>query len=152
MKISENKDVYTLKRVQLICPNCKHEFPYNKIALDKRINLIGQLIFEKGKLIKKIKKIPDNIRNDGEIKRLEKEKEYYKLMISDLKFKRELLKKQEDDVLLKNLKDIVKETYGEEQYKKCLDEALKRSEAYDIKDTMGINFYTRTGGKHLKKV
>ena len=59
---------------------------------------------------------------------------------------------QEDDVLLKNFKNVIKEIYGEEQYKKCLDEALKRSEAYEISDTMGIDFYTRSGGKHIMKI
>lgn len=48
--------IYNLKKIQLICPNCKYEFPYNKNSLDKRIKYIGQLIFEKAQLIAKLKK------------------------------------------------------------------------------------------------
>ena len=143
---------YKLKNVQLICPKCKHEFPYNKDALDKRINYIGQIINEKMILINKLKNIPDDSRDDKEIKRLDKERKYYSLMINDLKFKRELLKTQEDDVLLKNLKDTINDMYGEKQYKKILEEALRRSKAYKITDTMGIDFYTRSKGTRLKKV
>lgn len=143
---------YKLKNVQLICPKCKHEFPYNKNALDKRINYIGQIINEKMILIDKLKNIPDDSRDDKEIKRLDTERKYYSLMLNDLKFKRELLKKQEDDVLLKNLKETINDMYGEKQYKKILEEALRRSKAYKITDTMGIDFYTRSKGTRLKKV
>lgn len=73
-------------------------------------------------------------------------------MLSDLKLKRNILKEQEDIVIFKNLKDVIKEKYGYEQYEKCLDEALKRATAYNIKDTMGIDFYTRAGGERVKKV
>ena len=152
MKKSENKNVYTLKNVQLVCPNCKYEFPYNKNALDKKINKLGQLIHEKTILIKKIKKIPDEIRNDKEIERLEKEKSYYELMIFDLKQKRENLKEQEDRNVYENLKIVVKEFYGEKEFKRCIDEALRRSVAYDTEDIMSIGYYSKSDGKHINKV
>lgn len=152
MKESKNNKVYTPKKVQLICPNCKYEFSYNKSALDKRINYLGQLIFEKMSLISKLKKIPNEDRNDKEIKRLEKEKEKYTLMVSDLKQKREILKSNEDRANFYNLKEIIKEFYGEKEYLRCIDEMLRRSEAYEIKDLSKIGFYSSSTGTPIRKV
>ena len=152
MKKSENKNVYTLRNVQLVCPNCKYEFPYNKSALDKKINKLGELIYKNAKLIKTLKKLPDEIRNDNEIKRLEKEKSYYELMIFDLKQKRENLNEQEDRNVFENLKIVVKEFYGEKEFRRCIDEALRRSSAYSTEDIMNIGYYSNADGKHIKKV
>ena len=152
MKKGKNLNVYTPRNVQLICPNCKHEFPYNKNALDKKINKIGQLIHEKVKLINKIKKIPDDVRNDDELKRLEQEKNYYELMIFDLKQKRENLKDQEDRTNYENLKMVIKEFYGKEEFLRCMDETLRRSKAYEIKETMGLDYYSSSTGNSIRKV
>lgn len=152
MKKSENKNVYTLRNVQLVCPNCKYEFPYNKSALDKKINKLGDLIHKNAKLIKTLKKLPDEIRNDNEIKRLQKELSNYELMIFDLKQKRENLKQEEDRNVYENLKIVVKEFYGEKEFKRCIDEALRRSVAYDTEDIMSIGYYSNADGKHIKKV
>lgn len=152
MKKSENKNVYMLKNVQLTCPNCKYEFPYNKNSLDKKINKIGQIIHEKDNLIKKLKKIPDDIRNDNEIKRIEKEKEHYSLMLFDLKQKRENLTQEEERTNYNNLKGIIKEFYGEKEYLRCLDEMLRRSEAYDIEQIMKLDHYSSSTGNPIKKI
>ena len=84
--------------------------------------------------------------------RIEKEKENYDLMLFDLKQMRENLKQQEDITNYYNLKMIIKEFYGDQEYKRCIDEMLRRSEAYDIKNTMGIGFYTRRKGEHIRKI
>lgn len=152
MKQSENKNVYNLKNVQLTCPNCKYEFPYNKGALDKKINYLGQLIFEKNSLIRKLEQIPDEIRNDNEIKRLKKEKENYSLMLFDLKQKRENLKQEEDKTNYYNLKEIIKEFYGEKEYLRCIDEMLRRSKSYNVEDMSKLEYYSSSTATPIKKV
>lgn len=148
----ENKNVYTLRNVQLICPKCKYEFPYNKNALDKKINKVGQMIFERNNLIKKIEKIPDELRNDDELKRIKKEVEYYGLMLFDLKQKRENLKQEEDRTNYENLKMVIKEFYGEKEYYRCLDEMLRRSASYDLKTQMIHKEYTHSEGGSINKL
>lgn len=152
MKTSENSRVYTLRNAQLTCPNCKYEFPYNKNSLDKKINKLGQMIFEKNKLIKKIEKIPDETRNDSELKRIKKEVEYYSLMIFDLKQKRENLKQEEDRTNYENLKAIIKEFYGEKEFLRCIDEMLRRSSAYSTEDMMKLGYYSSSKGTPIRKV
>ena len=132
----EKTKVYELKNVQVTCPNCKYEFQYNKQAMDKKINLLGNKINEINNLIKKSKKIPDDIRNDKEIKRLNKQMDNYQNLLFDLKQKRECLKEQEDITNYYNLKAIIKEFYGDKEYKRCLDEMLRRSEGYRLEDMM----------------
>ena len=132
----ENKNVYTLKNVQISCPNCHYEFAYNKQALDRKIANLGQKIIELDILIGKINKIPDEARNEKEKKRLVKLNKSYQDQLTDLKQKRSCLKEQEDITNYHNLKDIIKQFYGENEYKRCIDEMLRRSEAYNIEDMM----------------
>lgn len=143
---------YTLDKVQITCPNCKYEFPYNKRALENRIKAVGQTIFEKRNELAKISKIPKEKLNKEEVKRRKKEIEYFESHLMDLKMKRDTLKDQEDDLVLKNLKYLIKEQYGEEVYARILDEALRRSTAYDTEDMMSIGYYSRAGGKKISKI
>lgn len=152
MKKIGNKNVFDVKNIQITCPNCKYEFPYNKRALDKKINNIGLKIFENAKLIKKISAIPDESRNDEELKRLKKENDNYKIILSDLKTKRETLKENEDITNYYNLKAIIKEFYGDKEYQRCLDEMLRRSSAYEVEDMMKLGFYSSSTGRPIKKV
>ena len=134
--MSKELNVYTLKRVQITCPNCHYEFAYNKQSLDKKIKNLGQKITELNILIGKINKIPDETRNEKEKKRLIKLNQSYMDQLNDLKLKRECLKEQEDRTNYLNLKDIIKQFYGEKEYRRCIDEMLRRSEAYSIEDMM----------------
>lgn len=136
MNKGKNHNVYTLKRVQITCPNCHYEFAYNKQALDKKIANLGQKIIELNILIGKINKIPDETRNEKEKKRLVKLNQSYQDQLTDLKQKRECLKEQEDITNYNNLRDIIKQFYGEKEYKRCIDEMLRRTEAYSIEDMM----------------
>lgn len=150
--MKKNKEIYNLKRVQITCPNCKYEFPYNKESLDKKINNIGNEIQRLSKLINKIEKIPDESRNEKELNRIKKEYSDYQKLISDLKMARETLKQEEDRTNYYNLKSIIKEFYGEKEYKRCIDEMLRRSEAYNTKDIMKLDYYSSSTGKPIKKL
>ena len=144
--------MYELKKVQITCPNCKHEFPYNKVALDKKIHMLGQKINELNRLKQKLKNIPEENLNKEELKRIDKRLDTYHEILSDLKLTRETLKEQEDKNILNNLKQVIRENYGKEIYDRFLDEALRRSAAYETSDMMGIGYYSHAGGKRVRKV
>lgn len=150
--MSNDLGVYTLKKVQITCPQCKHEFPYNKASLDKKIAWVGKRINEYNKLISSLSKIPEEKLNKEEFKRLNKEKERLQDMLVDLKLTRETLKAEEDRNVFNNFKEVVKEFFGKDEYFRCLDEALRRSASYNTENIMGIDYYSSATGKPIRKV
>lgn len=146
------KPEYILKKVQVTCPNCKYEFPYNKQALEKKINFIGNKINELNKLVQSLKKIPKDKLNADELKRVQRKLDSYIELITDLKLVRETLKETEDTNILCNFKAVIKEQYGQEIYTRLFEEALRRSAAYNTEDVMNIGYYSHSGGKRVRKV
>lgn len=144
---------YELKKVQITCPNCKYEFPYNKNMLEKKINQIGNDIQKITKTINYIKKaIPKEEINTEELSRLEKEKEYMIHILSDYKLERETLKQSEDTLVLNNLKIALRELGGEELYKICMDRALRESKSYQLQEMMYVKNNTHNEGGSLQKI
>lgn len=144
---------YELKKVQITCPNCKYEFPYNKNMLEKKINQIGNDIQKITKTINHIKKaIPKEKVNTEELSRLEKEKEYMIHILSDYKLERETLKQSEDTLVLSNLKIALRELGGEELYKICMDRALRESKSYQLQEMMYVKNNTHNEGGSLQKI
>lgn len=143
---------YELKKVQITCPNCKYEFPYNKQALEKRINQIGGDINKLNKRIKIVKKIPPEQLNLDELKRLENEKDYMINILNDYKLQRETLKESEDRNVFENLKMALREIGGDEMYKLCMDRALRDSKAYRLEEMMSVKNNTHNEGGSLQKI
>lgn len=143
---------YKLKKVQITCPNCKYEFPYNKQALEKRINQIGWDINKLNKRIKMVKKIPPEQLNLDELKRLENEKDYMVNILNDYKLQRETLKENEDRNVFENLKIALREIGGDEMYKLCMDRALRDSKAYQLEEMMSVKNNTHNEGGSLQKI
>ena len=144
--------MYALKRVQITCPSCKYEFPYNKAALEDKIKFIGQRIYDLNKKIAMLNKIPKDKLNINEYKKAKKEKQDYTELLTDLKLTRETLKNEEERIILINLKKIIKEQYGEEVKTRLFDEALRRSAAYETSDMMSLGYYSHAGGRRVRKV
>lgn len=128
-------EFYTPKKIQITCPSCHYEFPYNRDALNKRIDGLGQAIHKLNKNIIHIEKMPEEQINTKELKRLKKQLLDMQQIIADYKLIRETLKQNEDTTNQFNLKMIIKEFYGAEEYKRCIDEMLRRSTAYDVSRT-----------------
>lgn len=144
---------YELKKVQITCPNCKYEFPYNKNMLEKKINQIGNDIQKITKTINYIKKaIPKEEVNQDELDRLEQRKEYMIHILSDYKLERETLKESEDKNVLANLKIALREIGGDEMYKLCMDRALRDSKAYRLEEMMTVKNNTHNEGGSLQKI
>lgn len=143
---------YELKKVQITCPNCKYEFPYNKNALDKKITLLGKRIQELTHKLKIINRLPEDKINKEEYNRVKYQQYAIENLLADYKLIRETLKQEEDRLVFNNLKIALRELGGEDLYKRCMDQALRDSTTYTTKDNMGIGYYTRAGGKHLNKI
>lgn len=143
---------YELKKVQITCPNCKYEFPYNKRALENKIKVLGQDIQRVNKKLAIIVNLPEDQVNQIEYKRVKQEYFNLQQLITDYKLIRETLKENEDLTVLANLKMVLKKLGGDDLYKRCMDEALRRSAAYDTEDMMGIGYYSHAGGKRVRKV
>ena len=143
---------YDLKKVQITCPNCQYEFPYNKEYLEKKIQQLGLDIKKINDTLTYINNLPEEKRNIKEIKRLEQNKENIKNLLSDYKLERETMKQFEDKVVLSNLKIALREIGGEELYKICMDRALRDSKAYKINEMMNVKDYTHNDGGSLQKI
>lgn len=142
---------YTLNRVQITCPNCKYEFPYNKQTLQQKIDFLGHKIKCLNDKIRIIPKNPEHKRQP-KIAHLKRLLEQYEAQISDLKLIRETLKDQEERMVLNNLKQVIKEFVDDDTYVRCMDEALRRTEAYKIENMMGIGYYSHSKGTRIRKV
>ena len=143
---------YKLKKVQITCPNCKHEFTYNKIGLENKIKKMGIEIHNIGMTINGIKKMPEEKINKSEIKRLEKQRRNMEKLLSDYKLIRETLKENEDKVVFENLKNAIRQIGGEELYKLCMDTALRDSKAYNIDEMMCVKNNVHNDGGSLQKI
>lgn len=143
---------YELKRVQITCPNCKYEFPYDKNALDKKIALLGKRMQELNHKLKIINRLPEDKVNKEEYNRIKYQFLANEDLIADYKLVRATLKQEEDRLVFNNLKIALRELGGDDLYKRCMDQALRESTAYTTENSMGIGYYTRAGGKHINKV
>ena len=55
-------------------------------------------------------------------------------------------------MVLNNLKQVIKEFIDDDTYVRCMDEALRRTEAYKIENMMGIGYYSHSKGTRIRKV
>lgn len=143
-----------VKKVQLVCPKCKYEFGFNLGGLDKQILELG-------------KDIQSMLRQLAEFKTLSPEEQKQKLywrrqVIYGLEKKKEQLNKLKikskavhDEVTKTNyriLKNVIKDFYGDKEFERCINEVIERGKAYKISDTIGIDQYTHSKGRVIKKV
>ena len=142
---------YKLEKVQITCPNCRYEFPYNKQALDKKIKKIGINISQIQKTINRIRQLPPEQINQKEITRLEKQRYGLENLLDNYKLERETLNECEDRLVFENLKIALREIGGDELYKLCMDRALRDSKAYTLQETMNVKDYTHNEGGNIQK-
>lgn len=135
-------------RYQLTCPKCKHEFAYDNGYYDKNIIRLGQEIAEINLQLQEHRLLPwpeQKARTDWfyRAKRslAEKQKE-----LGELKAIRKAADQQLDHMMLRTLKDLVKEEFGQEAYDRLIKKALAEIEAYKVSGMMRHE-YTRSNSK-----
>lgn len=148
------KNIKKEKSVQLTCPQCKYEFPFNLGVLDTRIEELGRNIMSINKQLSEYKLLSIEEKKE----KLEwKRKTVYKLECfkkehKDLKIKS---KSVHDEMVRQNykiLKEVIREFYGLKEFERCINEVIERGKAYNISSTMGIDNYTHSKGTVIKKV
>lgn len=134
--------------VQMTCPFCKQEFPFDNGELDKEISKIGQRIAEINRELACIKAMPAKARKarEGRRKVLVLENAGIMLKISELKAIRKATDQQIKYHEYALFRSIIKERYGEAEYFKILEIVQKEMQAYQISGLMRHE-YTRSPHK-----
>ena len=132
--------------LQMTCPYCKREFPYNNGKLDYEISSIGQRIASIHKQLAEIKYGHHDSFSWAEKKRLTKELTALEERISGLKAVRKAGDQQIKAFEYQLFKDFVKERFGEEEYKKIVELVTEELQAYKVSGLMRHE-YTRAAGK-----
>ena len=135
--------------LQMTCPFCKQEFPYDNGRLDREISMKGQRIHEITRRLSEIKYMDKRLWSKAtwkERKRLTLELSQLKVEIAELKAVRKACDQQINSFSYQMFKEIVKERYGETEYRAILDQVEEELKAYKISGLMRHE-YTRAPGR-----
>lgn len=134
--------------VQMICPFCKREFPFNNGNLDKEIQIYKQRVTKISEELTDIKNMPLNSKkkNNERRKRLVSEKAKIERKLVELKTIRKATDQQRKQYEYYMFKTIVRERHGEEEFRKIIDIVEEEVKAYEISGLMWHE-YTRSNSK-----
>ncbi len=132
--------------LQMTCPYCKREFPYDNGKLDAEISKIGQRIVAINKRLGEIKYGHHDDDTWREKKQLVKELNGLQVRISDLKAVRKAGDQQIKSYEYVLFKEAVKDRFGEAEYRKILDQVTEELQAYKVSGLMRHE-YTRSNSK-----
>ena len=134
--------------IQMTCPFCKKEFPYNNGKLDRDISNIGQRITSINRELSEIKAMSPKAKKakEGHRKVLVIELQRLNEKVSGLKAIRKACNQQVKSYEYQAFKDIVKERHGEEEYRKIIALVEEEIKAYQISGLMRHD-YTRSPHK-----
>ena len=147
------EEIQKNKRVQLTCPKCKYEFPFNLGKTDEDLMKIGKEIQNINKQLASYNKLsikqPEQIawRERAVLKLGYLHKEY-----ADLKAKSKVVHEKLNEYSYKILKDIIKDFYGEKEFIRCINELVEREKAYTLDSAMNLDYYTHKKGSVIQKV
>ena len=143
--------------VQMTCPFCKREFPFDNGDLDRRIAAIGQRLNQIDRELAEIKSYPAKVQErKADRKRcLVIEKAKLAQRISELKTIRKATDQQIGRYEYEEFKIVVRERFGDAAYREIIDIVSDRVKAYKISGLMRHE-YTRAASKanvtSIKKV
>lgn len=134
--------------LQMTCPYCKREFPYDNGKLDADISKIGQRINEINCELTHIKALPPAARRKKEGRRKVLSMEITKLQvkITELKTVRKACDQQIRHYEFELWKNLVRERYGEKEFRSMLEMVQEELKAYQAGDLMRRE-YTRSQHK-----
>lgn len=135
--------------LQMTCPFCHKEFPYDNGGLDRSITHLGQRINEIMLRLSEINALPAYMKT----KQIKAEKKYLniemnrlRVELSEKKAIRKACDQQINRFKYDMFKVLFKEKYGEAAYKDMLNEVEKELQAYKISGLMAHE-YTRSRSK-----
>ena len=134
--------------LQMTCPYCKQEFPYDNGKIDREISDIGQRIATINRELASIKASQPRVRKAEEGRRKVLVLELTELIekISGLKTVRKAADQQIKIFEYQAFKGIVRERHGEAEYQKILSMVQEELRAYKVSGLMRHE-YTRSNAK-----
>lgn len=135
--------------LQMTCPYCKKEFPYDNGYLDYKISSKGQELLKIRQRLTKIKNLPKSEKNYFTLKErknlIEKENKI-NIELKELKTVRKQCDQQIHIFEYETFKNIIKDKYGESEFRNILDQVTEELQAYKISG-LAHHEYTRSGSK-----
>lgn len=138
--------------LQMTCPFCKQEFPYDNGALDREISSLGVRIATINKRLSDIKNGKHNFETGEERRRLVSELGRKRERLTQLKALRKVCDQQIKRLEYQSFKNIVKKRYGEEAYYSIIAEVDEELKAYRVSDTMKHDFSIAPGRKPVTTI
>lgn len=134
--------------LQMTCPYCKREFPYDNGNLDREISEIGHRISEISRELTEIKASQPAVRRakEGRRKVLALESADLQIKIKELKAIRKACDQQIKRFELDTIKEIIRNRYGEAEFRKVIELMEAELQAYKLSGQM-FHEYTRSGAK-----
>lgn len=144
-------------KYQLTCPKCKHEFAYDSGHIDSEI---ARLSAEVTSLIRQLSEhnlLPkdEQYRRTAWWKRTKARLAKAQEELANAKSFRKVADQQVDKIMMRILKDFIKEELGEEAYKRVIENAEKEMEAYNVADMMKHEYSKasyKTGATSINKL
>lgn len=122
--------------LQMTCPYCKKEFPYNNGALDSEISKNGHRLADINKRLSELKYIRRTDETFRERRRLILEADKLRLRQNELKAIRKQCDQQINNAMYVIFKSMTRETVGERIYQEILDKSMREIEAYKLSGMM----------------
>ena len=146
--MEKHTKIVTPDKVQLVCPYCKKEFPFDNGELDTEIERAKKKHQELSVEITHLKSQPISVqkKNEGKIKRIGLEIQDNMQRLTALKKARKLKDQQLNMHKFYIYRGIVEREYGYDVDRKILEETIKELEAYEIGQFMKRD-YTRANSK-----
>ena len=134
--------------VQMTCPYCKREFPYDNGAIDREISALGQQIRALTTELARIKALQPSARRakEGSRKVLVLRLSEAQQRIVELKTVRKACDQQIRHYEYEAFKSRVRERFGEEEYRRIIALVADDLKAYRASDLMRHE-YTRSNAK-----
>lgn len=134
--------------IQMICPYCKKEFPFNNGNLDREIEEAKQTLKKIEEELVCIKCLPYSLQKqrEGRRKVLISEKSKVITRLSKLKAVRKVANQHRGRTESGIFRQIVRERYGEDEYEKIIELVEEEMKAYSIGDLMKHG-YSRSNSK-----
>jgi hypothetical protein len=153
-EIKKHDKINTPQKVQLVCPYCKKEFPFDNGRLDEEIERAKKKHQSMSAELAHLKSRPISFqkKNEGKIKRLGLEIQDTMQVLTALKKARKLKDQQLNMHKFYLYRSIVEREYGYDVDRKILCEAIKELEAYEIGQFMKRDYSKSNSKKDVTSI
>lgn len=129
---------FSVKKYQIRCPKCKHEFVWDMTPLDVEIERVRKRQAELMRIVAEMKAHNDPIRLGYSVEYKEKKARLSECIerVTELKTIRKNNTIITDDIFNREFKDLVREVYGDETYFSLLQKVKERLKPESVERMM----------------